>query len=71
MALGLTQPLAEISKGEGKGGRCVELTTLPHSGVDCFEIWEPQPPGNLRACSGLQWDCFTFLPSRLRMQERQ
>jgi len=30
----------------GKGGRCVGLTTL-------LEIWEPQPPGTLRACPGL------------------
>ena len=37
----------------GKGGRCVELKTLPLSCVDCLEIWEPQPPGTLRACSGL------------------
>ena len=37
----------------GKGGRCLGLTTLPPSCVDCLEIWEPQPPGTLRACSGL------------------
>jgi hypothetical protein len=37
----------------GKGGRCVELTTLPPSCADCLEIWEPQPPGTLRACPGL------------------
>jgi len=36
-----------------KGGRCVGLTTLPSSSVDCLEIWEPQPPGTLRACPGL------------------
>jgi hypothetical protein len=52
MALGLTQPLREIFSG-GKGGRCVGLTTLPHSSADCFEIWEPQTPENLRACPGL------------------
>ena len=34
---------------EGKGGRCVGLTTLPPSCADCLEIWKPQPPGNLRA----------------------
>jgi len=38
---------------EGKGGHCVGLTTLPSSCVDCLEIWEPQPPGTLRACPGL------------------
>ena len=24
-----------------KGGRCVELITLPPSRADCLEIWEP------------------------------
>jgi len=37
----------------GKGGRCVGLTTLPPSGAECPEIWEPQPPGTLRACPGV------------------
>jgi len=37
----------------GKGGRCVGLTTLPPSCADCLEIWEPQPPGTLRACPGI------------------
>ena len=37
----------------GKGGRWVGLTTLPYSCADCLEIWEPQPPGTLRACPGL------------------
>ena len=40
----------------GKGGRCVGLTTLPPSCADCLEIWEPQPPGTLRAfqaCNGI------------------
>jgi hypothetical protein len=36
----------------GKGGRCVGLT-LPPSCVDCLEIWDPKPPGTLRACPGL------------------
>jgi len=43
------------------GGRCVGLTTLPLSCTDCLDIWEPQPPGTLWACPGLQWDCFTVL----------
>jgi hypothetical protein len=37
----------------GKGGRCVGLTTLPTSCGDCLEVWEPQPPGTLRASPGL------------------
>ena len=57
MALGSTQPLRELStrniSWEGKGGLCVRLTTLPPSCADCLEIWEPQPPGTLRACAGL------------------
>jgi len=50
MALGLTQPLTPGNIPEGKGGRCVGQTTLPHSCADCLEIWEPEPPGTLRAC---------------------
>jgi hypothetical protein len=38
----------------GKNGRCVRLTTLPFSCVDCHEIWEPQPPGILRVGIVLQ-----------------
>jgi len=36
-----------------KGGRCVGLTTLPPECAESFEIWEPQPPGALRACPGM------------------
>jgi len=57
MALGLTQPLTEMSTRNifwgDKGGQCVGLTTLPPSDADCLEIWEPQTPGTLRACPGL------------------
>jgi len=38
---------------EGKGGRCLELTTLPPSCADRLEIWELQTPGTLRACPAL------------------
>ena len=38
---------------DGKGGRCLGLTILPPSRVHCLEIWEPQPPGTLRACKGI------------------
>ena len=44
----------------GKGGQYIGLTTSPPSCTNCLEIFEPQPPGNFRACPGLQWDCFTF-----------
>ena len=37
----------------GKCGRCVGLTTLPPSCVDCLEIWEPQLTGTLWACPDL------------------
>ena len=64
MALGSNQPLAEMSTRNvswGKGGRCEVLTTLPPSSADCLEIWDPQPPGTLRACTGialpLVWHC--------------
>ena len=43
-----------------KDGQCVGLTTLPPSYADCFEVWQPQPPGSPRAYIGLKLDCFTF-----------
>jgi hypothetical protein len=49
MALGLTQPVTEMSRG----GWCAGLTTLPPLCADCLEIWELQPPGTLRACTGI------------------
>jgi len=60
VALGLTQPLTEMSFLGGKGGRRVGLTTLPPSCANFLEIWKPQPSVTLRACSGLQRDYFTF-----------
>ena len=35
---------------EGKGDRCVGLTTLRPSCADFLEIWELQAPENLRVC---------------------
>jgi hypothetical protein len=35
-----------------KDGRCVGLTTVQPSCVDCLEILEPQPSGTLTACTG-------------------
>ena len=48
----------------GKGGRFVGLTTLPPSCADCLEIWEPQPPGTLRACPGLLYLHITGMSNR-------
>jgi hypothetical protein len=54
MALGLTQPLIEMSTG-GKGGRCGRLTTLPPS---CAVVMKSgnlnflEPSGPLQACNG-------------------
>ena len=71
MALGSTQPLTEIKYQEyfleGKGSQCIGLTTLPPSCANCLEIWEPQPPGTLRACQALSWDCFTFTLISLKL----
>jgi hypothetical protein len=39
--------------GGGKGGRCVELTTLSPSCAHYLEILEFQPSETLRACQGL------------------
>jgi len=36
-----------------KGGRCIVLTNLPPSCIDCLEIWEPQLPPPLKVCPGL------------------
>jgi hypothetical protein len=64
MALGLTQPLTEMSTrciSWGKGGRCVRLTTLPPSCAVFMKsgnlnFLEPSEP--LQAGNGA--DCFTF-----------
>ena len=56
MALGLSQPLTEMRTSniswQGKGERCVGLTTLLPSCANCLKIWEPQPPETLRSCPG-------------------
>ena len=41
----------------GKGSQCIGLTTLPPS---CLEIWEPQPPGTLRAINRLELGFISF-----------
>jgi hypothetical protein len=47
--MALTQPLTEMSTC----GRCLGMTTLPPLCAYCREIWKPQPPGTLRACTGI------------------
>jgi hypothetical protein len=46
---------------EGKGCRCVGMTTLPPSYAEYLEIWESQTPETLRACPGLYRDFFNFI----------
>jgi hypothetical protein len=63
MTLGSTQPLVKMSTRnipEGKGGRCVRLTTLPPSHAECHEIGEPKPPETVWPTPGLLRDSFTF-----------
>jgi hypothetical protein len=48
-----------------KGGPCVMPTMLPPACADFLEVWEPQPPGILRASSGLYRDCCTVGSVRL------
>jgi hypothetical protein len=59
MALGSTQTLTEMNtsniSGAGKGCRCVGLTTLPLSCVDCLEIGGDSTSWKL---NGLYRDCF-------------
>jgi hypothetical protein len=58
MALGLTHPLTEMSTRNIS--RIFWEVTLPSSCAESLEIWEHQPPGILRACSGLYRGCFAF-----------
>jgi len=76
MAVGSTQPQTNEYQEyflRGKGGRCVGLTTLSPSCFDYLEIWEFQPPGTLRVCTGidLPLNIYTCLnvSSRRSMEE--
>ena len=44
----------------GKGDRCVGSESLPASYADCFDVWEPQTPGPLRACPGIYGNSFAL-----------
>jgi len=48
----------------GKGGRCVGLTTLPHSCADCREIWVPQLPATLRTWTGIAYTFMRYVHAR-------
>jgi hypothetical protein len=68
MALGSTQPVAEMSTrniywggGGGKDGRCIGLTTFPPSCIDCLEIWEAYPPATRRFVQPCTGTVFCFL----------
>jgi hypothetical protein len=48
-----------------KGSRCVGLTNLALSPVDCRDIWEPHTPGTVTTSPDLYKDCFTFTEHNL------
>jgi hypothetical protein len=64
LAPGSTQSVTELSSrnifGRGGGDRCLGLTNLPPSYLDCLEIWEPQLSTDLRVCPALYRNCFTI-----------
>jgi hypothetical protein len=67
MALGSIQPLTEINtRNISVSDRCVGLTTLPSSWANYHEMWEPQPPGSLRHCTGIALRL--HLPLQVRSQ---
>jgi hypothetical protein len=59
MALGLTQPLTEMSTTnlpDDKSSRHVELKSYCHLPAECLKMWEPQPLATLgasMACTGI------------------
>jgi hypothetical protein len=76
MALGLTQPLTEMStrciSWGRKGGRCAMLTTLPPS---CAIVMESgnlnflEPSGPLQACNGTALPLPLFLYLLLKVKQ--
>jgi hypothetical protein len=69
MALGSTQPLAEMSTGnfpKGKSGRRVELTALPLSMSRMFENTGASTPRNHKGLHGLYRENFAFIITLVR-----
>jgi len=63
VALESTQPLTEMSTRNicwGKGGRCVELTTVPLSCAGYLEILGATTAWNHKGLPGRYRDTFTF-----------
>jgi hypothetical protein len=66
MALGLTQPITEMNSRNVsgcKGGRYVELTTLPPSCADCLESGSfnlLEFSGPLQVCNGIALPQYYF-----------
>ena len=62
-----------MSPGD-EGGRCLGLTTLPHSCADFLELREPRFPGTLRAskqaCNGAALRFYCFYTPRKQMAKR-
>jgi hypothetical protein len=64
MALGSAQAVVKMNTRNIPGDKGGRLTTLPPSRAECHAIWEPKPPGTLRATPGLLRDSFTFYIGR-------
>ena len=62
MAQAFTRPVREISTAisSREQRRPVRRSDNPPSCTDCFETWEPQTTGNLRACPGLSKDIYIY-----------
>jgi hypothetical protein len=64
MALGSTHSLTDINTRYiywgAKSGRCIRLTTLPHSCGNFLDIWEHHSAGTVRAVRGLPCIYLTF-----------
>jgi hypothetical protein len=51
--VGLIKFHTTYKKSNWKNAEKNQHSTLPPSYVDCLEIWEPQPPGNLKSSTGI------------------